>query len=308
MTESMKGAVIVLFGPDADVVDKIKLYSSQVDFVLVYDNTPYDHIHGKVAIDELATIDNVCVVAEGNNVGVATALNVGVKKCIENGCSEIFLFDQDSRPSESSFFDNMSKELKDLNRRDQKIICLAPDIKDEASPTVNYKWLVNNNSVFFKRSSLKDNWDGSILVAITSGTLIYASAFKSVGFFLDDFFIDYVDTEYCLRLVNAGYKIQASRSGVLLHNLGARSEHKVLGHKFYPTNHSGLRRYYIARNSIYMWKWYALSNPNWAIFDLTASLYNALRIVCFESDKFGKIRSSMNGFYHGFIGRVGVKK
>lgn len=315
MDKMVKGAVIVLFFPDSDIFDKINLYSSLLNYVCVYDNTP-NSTDGKAGAEETKlkinalchNLENVQLLSSGQNVGVATALNRGVDWCVEQGCTDIFLFDQDSKPASSDYFEKMCGELSRLNANDKSIICLAPDIKDEASQDISCKWLANNNSCIFKRSSLDDDWDGSILVAITSGTLIYASAFKSIGYFRDDFFIDYVDTEYCLRLVNRGYKIMASRTATLLHNLGERSVHTLFGHKFYPTNHSSIRRYYIARNSVYMWKMYALSNMGWAVFDLLASIYNAFRIVAFENKKQEKIKSSLSGFYDGLRGRVGVRK
>lgn len=303
------GAVVVLYNPDSDIYEKLKQYSSFVDVVAVYDNTPSmnhsDEIRFKCKKDE---IENIVILSVGANIGIATALNNAIKVCIDQCCDEVFLFDQDSFPAESNYFTDMRSELFALNSKDSRVVCLAPNIKDEANPDANYKWLANNGcySVLYKRVSLKDNWNRSVLVAITSGTLIYTKVFNDVGWFRDDYFIDYVDTEYCLRLINNNYKIMAS-SSVLLHNLGSRKEVSMLGFKFFPTNHSAIRRYYIARNSIDMWKNYAFKNADWAVFDFTASLFNAFRIIFFEKDRVNKIKHSLQGFLHGLIGRMGAR-
>lgn len=303
------GAVVVLYNPDSDIYKKLKHYSLYLDVLVVYDNTPDKDHSSKIKTKcEEDGINNILILSVGDNIGIATALNNGVKACVDKLCDEVFLFDQDSFPAENNYFETMSTELSALNSKDNRIVCLAPNIVDEANPNVDYKWLAykGHSALMYKRSSLKDNWDRSVLVAITSGTLIYTKVFNDVGWFRDDYFIDYVDTEYCLRLINQGYRIMAS-SSVLLHNLGARKEASLLGVKFFPTNHSAIRRYYIARNSVDMWRKYALKNTDWAMFDLAASLFNAFRVVCFESDRMKKIKFSLQGFYHGFIDRMGPK-
>jgi rhamnosyltransferase len=56
--------------------------------------------------------------------------------------------------------------------------------------------------------------------AMTSGNLVKTSIFAEVGFFAEDFFIDYVDHEFCLRCNQRGYVILQSCRSVLAHSLG----------------------------------------------------------------------------------------
>ena len=54
------GAVVVLYNPDSDIYEKLKQYSSFVDVVAVYDNTPSmnhsDEIRFKCKKDEIENI------------------------------------------------------------------------------------------------------------------------------------------------------------------------------------------------------------------------------------------------------------
>ena len=55
---------------------------------------------------------------------------------------------------------------------------------------------------------------------MTSGNLLSLKAFKSVGRFHDDFFIDYIDIEYCIRMNYNNYDVIRINDIVLEHDEG----------------------------------------------------------------------------------------
>ena len=55
---------------------------------------------------------------------------------------------------------------------------------------------------------------------ISSGSLISVETLKVVGLMRDYYFIDYVDTEWCLRAEYLGYKNFVSAQAVMRHTIG----------------------------------------------------------------------------------------
>lgn len=79
--------------------------------------------------------------------------------------------------------------------------------------------------------------------------LVPVEVLKKVGLMRDELFIDYIDIEWCLRTASNGYSLYAIPDAKMSHTIG--DERKLfLGREV--SIHSPLRRYYLARNSIYM--------------------------------------------------------
>lgn len=186
--------------------------------------------------------------------------------------------------------------------QDKKVGIVAPNYKDvntgEMSP------FVQKCGLGFKRVKCSGDYI-EVLTVITSGSLMKTSVFKEVGFFKEELFIDYVDNEMCLRLLENGFKIYVITEAIMYHRLGKRRIYKLGPLKFIPTNHSVLRKYYIERNRIYTYKKYALKQFSWFLFDILACIYDIFKVIMFENQKFQKIKFMLKGFYHGFIGKYG---
>ena len=91
--------------------------------------------------------------------------------------------------------------------------------------------------------------EASILIA--SGSLIPRKSFEIVGGMNEEFFIDYIDIEWGFRAQSKGYKLFACPPAKMAHQVGDRRI-KIMGREI--SVHSPLRRYYLARNSVFMIK------------------------------------------------------
>ena len=91
---------------------------------------------------------------------------------------------------------------------------------------------------------------------ITSGSLIPLEAHAKVGAFREEFFIDYVDSDYCFRARAKGLRVIKTRQALMSHAIGAASEHGLLWMNKWTSNHSPDRRYYGARNNTVMLREY----------------------------------------------------
>jgi rhamnosyltransferase len=142
-------------------------------------------------------------------------------------------------------------------------------------------------------------------MAITSGCLTRIAAWAQLGGFDETLFIDFVDTDYCLRAQRAGWTIAVSAQAQLQHSLGKRSVCQIAGIELRPTNHGPLRRYYIARNRIRMICRHGVHVPHWLVFEVCWTLYNLFRVLVAEKDLWRKFRAEIWGAWHGLRGKTG---
>ncbi len=89
---------------------------------------------------------------------------------------------------------------------------------------------------------------------ITSGSIINLQNFDRIGDFDEKLFIDHVDSEYCFKILMAGYKNVFFKNVFLEHRIGMAKEFVSL--KSLKTTsrslHSPLRIYYMVRNFLYL--------------------------------------------------------
>ncbi|HFR6094685.1 TPA: rhamnosyltransferase, partial [Shigella flexneri] len=83
-------------------------------------------------------------------------------------------------------------------------------------------------------------------VTISSGTMVSKEVFEIVGMMDEELFIDYVDTEWCLRCLNYGILVHIIPDIEMVHAIGDKSV-KICGINI-PI-HSPVRRYYRVRNA-----------------------------------------------------------
>jgi rhamnosyltransferase len=297
-------ALIITYNPDGKFIDCVNSISSQVSAITIIDNG--SSANSKLLLGMAEKINNnVNIIFNSNNIGLASALNQGIRILTDLNYNWAVTLDQDSTPTP-----NMVMELlSTLNGcpNIEKIAFVGPSIMDEGSLSSGYKWLSANKHIpiLFDRVETKGNDLDDVSVVITSGALTNLKIFQDIGPFRDEFFIDYIDTEYCLRAKNNGYKVMVSAKALMYHNLGNKREVPFLFHSFKPTFHKPFRRYYIARNQITMLKEYAFKNPHWAAYDIVACLYNFFRIIFFEAQRKENILMILKGYTDGFKGKFG---
>ena len=129
---------------------------------------------------------------------------------------------------------------------------------------------------------------------------------NNAGGYRENFFIDYVDHEICLRLNKLGYKIYKCNKCVLKHYLGKIEEKKFLTRKVYTTNHSPIRLYYRTRNRFYVNKIYKKQFPEFFKKDKKDFWKSFLKVVLFEKNKLKKIRFFILGYIDYKKNRFGV--
>lgn len=229
---------MVLYEPDWKITgNAIRSLASQVDKLCIVDNTPDSDNSSR-----LVEYNNVHYIPLKTNKGIASAQNIGIKYLQDNEFPFILFSDQDTEAPD----DIVAGLLKDFfllsdNGYNVGLIGPMPINKKTQKPYENkvrsVKEFVCGNKLFIESRYI-----------ISSFSLIPVENFNKVGYYYEDFFIDFVENEWCFRLksrlslsayISCGLKIQ--------HELGASGT--FLGKQISIS--SPFRLYYQIRN--YFW-------------------------------------------------------
>lgn len=286
MSQNNVCAVIVTFRPRREDFDNLAAVRPQVQDLVVVDNGSSAEALAQLRV--AARKLNFHLIANGANLGIGAALNIGVKWAETNGSKWVALFDQDSRVTEG-FIEQMLEDFEHIAKQ-RNILLIVPGYRDPETGEERVCGL---------------DEDGGPFVTITSGSLLPISAFKKCGYFREDLFIYTVDDEFSLRLRSKGYSIALSKRAILLHASGIPTYSQFLGKKFSTTNYRAGVRYYISRNRIWMTRTYGSRYPRWARGALRASAIDLFKLLLAEESRWLKIKMIFRGFYDGFLGRMG---
>lgn len=283
-------AVIVTYHPSAAMLENLPDVRKQVQRLVVVDN-------GSTS-SELKALRLACgqvgaqLIENGENLGVAEALNRGVRWANSEGSPWVILFDQDSRITDG-FVRNMFATWEAHPERD-RLASVHPTYVDPDSGL---------------EPQVRRAKDGSPIMYSTSGALMPTWSFDKIGEFATDYFIDCVDFEYSLRTRAAGYLIADSQHAVLLHAAGRPDrEVRLLGLRFRPTHHSEIRRYYMSRNRIAVCRKYFFVFPGWTLQFMWDCLRETVKCFLGEHDRMRKFHYFVLGTWDGLTGKMGKRR
>jgi len=281
--------IVVTFHPTFEHLDNLMKVRAQVGRLVVVDNgSSSDGLAGFRAASLAA---DFYLIANGENLGVAAALNIGVRWAESLGCDWVICFDQDSTVSDGLVGTMLAAFDADVDRG--RVGTLAPMYIDRLS----------GHEMPLERSR-----NGEILTVSTSGSMIPTSVFSRCGHFREDFFIDQIDYEFCLRIIAAGYRIVQCNEARLVHSLGERKSYDVGSkHLLTSTHHSARRRYYITRNRVALFRLYWKKFPGYCFNLFALTLKDMVKILLVERDKSEKIWNSARGLVDGLLGRMGKR-
>jgi rhamnosyltransferase len=286
MTAQSVCAVIVTYHPGTGTLEHISKVLAQVQGLVIVDN-------GSSA-DEIASLQAASqrlgfrLIENGENLGIAQALNQGVLWAKGQGYPWVVLFDQDSSITDGFMVDMFAAWQAHPER--ERVASIHPTYVDrEQGP----------------QPVLRRTRDGGPVASMTSGALMPTWIFDKIGPFASEYFIDCVDDEYCFRIRAAGYYIADSRQAQLLHCPGQPRAASFLGFRFRPTHHSAMRRYYMSRNRLVLYRTYFRPFPRWTLQWMYDGFKDAAKCFLGEQDRARKFRSFVLGTWDGLTGKMG---
>lgn len=281
-------AVVISFRPQAVVPANLAKARPQVQGLVVVDNgSPAEALAPVAAV---ARELDCQLIENGANLGIAAALNIGVRWARSQGFRFVALFDQDSTLSDG-FIASMLRAYETDPRRESIAVVTPKHLELETGA-----W---DPPAFAE--------DGSPLTAITSGSLMPVGIFDRCGWFEEDLIIDRVDDEYCLRARSMGYRIVLCEDAFLHHSVGTPRMHSFLWLRQVKATHHGSRRYYyLTRNRIVMVKRYWRRHPRWCYLTARSVARDLIVNFVVEDHKWSKLAATLRGIVDGLRGRMGM--
>ena len=260
--------IVTLYNPTDKDIENISTYIDDIEKLYVIDNTEGES--NKKRIPKNKKIDYIF---KNENVGVATALNMGAKYAIRDGYKYLLTMDQDT-----TFKPGVMDQLK-----------LAINKFDMTKYGIVTPW----HNTKMRLDEIDDEYDYPTEI-VTSGNILNLDIYQKIGGFKDWMFIDGVDIEYCLNLRKHGYQILRVVNARIDHELGDIKYKYLFGKEYVCSNYPPIRRYYIVRNNHYIFDMYKDFDPStcWRILEQKESLK---AILLFEKDKYKKIRNYFRG-------------
>ena len=218
------GSCTVLYNPNESVLTNLNSYSNCVDISVVVDNSDTKNEISQ----SLKNNPNFIYIDMDGNKGIAAALNKGIEYLNSKNIDFALTMDQDSL-FPTKYYPNILK-LVNKYKTDYSVIGL------------------NFNQ---ENSGLDEIIEAPYW--ITSGNFVNISDFMSVGGFMNELFIDYVDFELGYKFKKNGFKICYLKDFSLKHTIGNPIEIHLFGKTYYAMNHSPIRYYYRYRNAYYLY-------------------------------------------------------
>lgn len=232
--------------------DTIELYNSLKTLypylnIIVVDNNSeiIDKNQFKNSIDASQLIFNV------QNLGYAGGNNIGIKRAIKKGAEYVWILNPDISVTKDTLL-----LLLETIQNNANVAAVGPRICYKNNPSKIYSdgGIVVKEKGFFT-THLNYNKNITEIVQDTqinevgyvngSSILVKVSALNKIGFMLEDFFLYFEETEWCLRATDANYKLLINTNAIVYHT----SSVKGSLYKFYMTRNrillAKLRKEYV---------------------------------------------------------------
>lgn len=273
----------------------MQLLQRQVDQLIVVDDGS-----GVAGDDVLSQVQRMgaTVIRLEQNAGIATALNRGIERALANGAEFVLTLDQDtSLPPD--------------------YVTTALSVFESANPVTRLGMVVVDgvNGAPAIPAWIAPDGSGLVTEAIQTGMLTSRECIEAAGLLDERLVIDCVDTEYCLRVRETGYRIAVARGTDIVHAIGRRAElrplgipmrHRSTGRIATYQYHSPFRRYYIARNNVDLIFRYARRHPRWVLAVVKREAGGMIVSVLSGPNRLGHLLAVVIGTTHGILRRRGM--
>lgn len=281
-----KCVIIVTYEPELNHLKRLAENVERAGFIpVIADNSV------KCPLEKTKVSKNSQIISMHGNAGIAAAQNAGIKRALKLGAQVIAFFDQDSEADET-LLRKLEKSLAELGESVVAPLALEKET-DEEYPVQSLNKIGYPKDVFVKGKKTPQKVD----LVISSGMMTTAKVIQKVGNYDEDFFIDFVDVEWCLRCKSAEIPVYVIPEAVLMHKIGNDSvsagEMKILVH-------SPIRTYYKVRNSFLML--YKKAGIVFSIRQILPALLHNFLLIFSVKNKGTYLKYYFLGIVHGICG------
>lgn len=288
-------AVVVIYRQIGELESKLQTLRKAVPWVLVIDNR-------ELAIDGLQALAARAGVAHwhaANVGGLAGAYNRALKwLAAEHPQAERVIFlDEDSDPDALPAFLADAQTQRAL--ADPQTAAVSPAYRDRATGLRGrYMWLRRFKLGFNPREF---NDLRAVAFVINSMAVWRLTAIRQLGAFNEALAVDHVDTEYCLRARQQGFRVYVNGRFEFPHAIGERRRYRFFGMEVQSGGHSPARRFMIARNTVWLARRWAWREPAFAGLCLMRLGYEAVGIAIAEDRAATKLWALLRGVGRGLF-------
>jgi len=270
-------AIITTFSPDNNFSERVQRIAAQVSWVVIVNDSG-----GRTTNIDINDFDNVEIVYNEVNSGIAYALNHGVSVAVKKGFKYFITFDDDTVVDEQ-YVESVTHFIEKNSTLKFGVIALSREPSTQ-STEIDYR---------VKRS------------LITSGSFFTFYVFEQVNGFNEDLFIDLVDYDFTSKIRQKGFKLIQLKKQGMLHSVGDLKRQKLFGISFRVYNHSPFRLYYQVRNSFYFFKEFIFFDPALSLLLFTNIFLILFKAIIFEKSKIRRLYFITKGLFDGLFNRLG---
>lgn len=278
-TRANTAAVIVLFQPEGDLTGRLVRVQNQVAWLIVVSNDG-----GQIDRLEALNTSMLTHVCNRENIGLAAALNIGLRQSRDLGFTWTLMLDQDTLVDEDLLIG--LAEAYSAYPEPDKIGLLVP----------NYRSLGGTRFAYCQDAA----WQ-TVATAVTSGSLVPLAVIEQLGGMREAFFIEGIDIEFCMRVRTAGMHVVATGRPLMTHGAGAAKERRLFGRTVLVSHHSPLRCFMQFRNLTWtLWRYHRLE-PHWTRTALVSMLKRYCIVFLFERQRLRKVWAMLRGTFIGLV-------
>ena len=282
-------------------IDALLKQSRALDEIVVVDNGSADGTADLLA----RRYPQVTVLRMADNLGAAGAWSAGLAyAALQKKYDWVWTFDDDSVPRVDTL-EILLRAIANMPEAASSLGMVAPIPVHRATQTYYPPLLWSEGFVKLSASLMKEAvWLADLVIA--SGCMVRGEVVGAVGLPRTDFFMDFFDFEYCLRVRARGYKIAVIRAAESDHEIGHARDVRLPWYSGVWPNHAPWREYYISRNLEYA-TWWLYPSRGAKRFTIRHLARHAGGVLLFGSNKMASLRKMALGFYDGTHARLGVR-
>lgn len=199
------------------------------------------------------------IIRNNINYGIARAFNQGMEYFHEMKAPWVLILDQDSYIADDFFSVHEPAFTKLATGQCDSVGAICSNAVSEKTKNITHLPYLWNGYAFYNvphttKQQSENSMESGIPVecglpvvisSISSGTFYKTSVVMELGGFREDYFIDFVDHEFHLKLLKHGGSMLWNRAANFEHNLGIKQQQYAAGSWI---EHPAYRYYYMARN------------------------------------------------------------
>jgi GT2 family glycosyltransferase len=282
-------------------IDSLLRQSRPLDEIIVVNNGSTDGTSELLA----AKYSQVTVLDLPSNLGAGGGYAAGLEYAATKRKHDwVWLLDDDSVPMENGL--EILLEASAMTQGSSQNVGVMASVPSHSATQLSYPGMIWQNGWKRPAAEFSNRPVCFVDAVISSGSLVRREVVERVGLPRADFFIDFVDFEYCLRIRRFGYRIGIVRDSILEHEVGRVRTIRMLGYSKVWADHAPWREYYLSRNyTSTIWEYFP--DVRSKLFVLGWLLRHASAISLFGKKKGACLRMMLMGFLDGRAGRLGIR-